>query len=258
VTANAGAERSRLVATLQAAGFIAAEEEADELLAAASSSEHLATMLARRMNGEPTAWITGVTRFLGSPLAIKPGVYVPRWHTESIARHAAGHLGAGGAAADLCTGSGAIAAYLVALRPTARIIATDIDPSAVACARSNGIEAYVSDLFENIPLEWRERLDVIVAVPPYVPEAMLKLLPRDVVAHEPRRALVGGESGLDVVDRIIAGCCDWLRPGARLVIEVGVDQVDEVARRFEAVSLSTCGLISDDGGDLRGVCGTRP
>jgi methylase of polypeptide subunit release factors len=69
---------------------------------------------------------------------------------------------------------------------------------------------------------------------------------------------VGGESGLDVVDRIIASCCDWLRPGGRLVIEVGVDQVDEVARRFEAVSLSTCGLISDDGGDLRGVCGTRP
>ena len=96
----------------------------------------LSELLARRLTGEPLAWITGSVTFCGLTLRIDPGVYVPRWHTELLARRAVKRLPQDGTAIDLCTGAGAIAATLVAHRPEARVLATEVDPWAVACARA--------------------------------------------------------------------------------------------------------------------------
>ena len=79
-------DRETLVALLAREGFIAAEEEADELLArAGGDAEVLDDLVRRRLTGEPLAWITGSVVFCGIEVAVTPGVYVPRWHSEPLA-----------------------------------------------------------------------------------------------------------------------------------------------------------------------------
>lgn len=98
----------------------------------------LERMVARRLSGEPLEWITGWADFCGLRIRVARGVYVPRWHTEALADRAATCLPEAGVAIDICCGSGAIAAVLSARRPQARVLATDVNPQAVACARANG------------------------------------------------------------------------------------------------------------------------
>src|ERR1700686_1473093 len=134
-------DAARLATVLSHAGFIAAEEEADALLAcAAGNVELLDSLVARRLTGEPLAWITGRVSFCGLEIRIDPGVYVPRWQSEPLARRAAERLPENGTAIDLCTGSGAIARTLMRKHPGARIVASDLDERAVACATANGVE----------------------------------------------------------------------------------------------------------------------
>ena len=107
-------ERADLTARLSRAGFIAPDEEANELLARAGGNvELLDSLVGRRLTGEPLAWITGKLSFCGVEIHIDPGVYVPRWQSEPLARRAADRLPATGVAIDLCTGSGAIARTLM-------------------------------------------------------------------------------------------------------------------------------------------------
>ena len=111
-------EREELVSRLEDAGCVAPEEEADELIEAArGDDEQLERLVARRVRGEPLAWVTGVTNFAGCRVRIHPGVYVPRWQTEALVLRAVELLPEEGLAADLCTGSGAIAMALGHERP---------------------------------------------------------------------------------------------------------------------------------------------
>src|SRR5215813_1538363 len=154
MAAHRRASAAEVTARLMDGGFVAAEEEAEELVAAAKGDPgKLEDLVVRRLTGEPLAWITGTAPFCGLWIKVDPGVYVPRWQTEALAERAAELLPDDGTAIDLCTGSGAIPAYLRTQRPNARIVATDIDPKAVACARSNGVEAYEADLFGDLELE---------------------------------------------------------------------------------------------------------
>jgi release factor glutamine methyltransferase len=106
-----GMDRGSVIQMLTEAGCVAADEEADELLAAAcGDSDVLDDLITRRRNGEPVAWLTGSVTFCGIKLFVAPGVYVPRWQTEPLARRAATLLPVAGVAVDLCTGTGAIAA----------------------------------------------------------------------------------------------------------------------------------------------------
>ena len=99
-------------------GFVAPDEEAQELLeAAGGDAATLDGLVERRLTGEPLAWITGSVEFCGLKIAVHEGVYVPRWHTELVAERAAERLPEHGAAIDLCTGSGAIAKVLMTRRP---------------------------------------------------------------------------------------------------------------------------------------------
>ena len=204
---------------LVAAGCVAAEEEADELLAAAPDKATLDAWLRRREVGEPLAWIVGTQRFCGRTLRIDSGVYVPRTQSEELAYRAGELLPAEGRAVDLCTGAGAIAVYLATRVPTATIIGIDIDVRAAACARRNGVRSLAADL--DRPLRGDLEFDVVTAVAPYVPTGELRLLPADVQRYEPRLALDGGEDGLDVVRRIVAAAGRLLCPGGWLLTEVG-------------------------------------
>ena len=145
-------DRAALAELLADAGFVAADEEADELLARAAGDVR-APRGARRAppHGRALAWITGTVSFCGLEIRVDRGVYVPRWQSEPLARRAAQRLPANGVAIDLCTGAGAIARTLMAAQPGARVVASDLDERAVACATANGVEAHHGDLFAPLP-----------------------------------------------------------------------------------------------------------
>jgi release factor glutamine methyltransferase len=231
-----------LTALLAREGFVAADEEADELLACAGGDEaRLAALVERRLTGEPLAWITGSVQFCGLPMTVHPGVYVPRWQSELLTERALERLPAGGGRAiDLCTGCGAIARVL-AVRAGAAVAAGDVDPRAVACARANGVEAHAGDLFDPLPPALAGTTDVVTGVLPYVPTADLPLLQRDTFTFETPLAYDGGTDGLEIVRRVIAEAPMRLR--GSLLLELGGDQ----AAAFDGE------VILDEEGDVRGI-----
>jgi release factor glutamine methyltransferase len=256
---HGGIDRGRIVRTLAGGGCVAPGAEADALLgASAGGVGPIEELVARRLRGEPLAWITGSVVFCGVRVRIDPGVFVPRPHTEWLARRAIDLLPAQGIAVDLCTGSGVVAAVIAPARPRATVIATDIDPVAVACARRNGVRTLQGDLDEPLPRSLRERVDVMTAVVPYVPSEELHLLPRDVVAHEPLHALDGGPRGTTVLARAAVATARWLRPGGSVLLELGGDQADAVASLLSDAGLSGIAVHRDADGQDRSIEARRP
>ena len=215
------------------------------LEAAGGDAARLDAMVRRRSTGEPVEWIVGWAPFWGLRVGMCAGVYVPRAQTEGLARRATALLPPMGIAIDLATGSGAVAMVLRASSPGARVVATESDPIAAACARANGIDVYEGDLDGPLPADLEGRVDVLTANVPYVPTAMIDLLPRDVREHEPRAALDGGPDGLDLVRRVVALAARWLRPGTgTLLVEIGPDQ---------ASAFPDADHLLDDEGDVRAI-----
>jgi release factor glutamine methyltransferase len=236
---------------------VAADEEAAELADAAGGDRaRLATLLYRRLGGEPLAWVTGRVNFGGLSVRVDPGVYVPRWQSLELVERAAQHLPDAGRAIDLCTGSGAVAAALAARHPGVGIVATDSAPAAVACARANGVDARLGNLFEPVPPDWLGHTDVVVAVAPYVPTGALHLLPRDTLAFESPRHYDGGPDGTAWLRRVVAEAPRYLRPGGALVLELGGDQADAVGAAMERAGYAGIDVWSDAEGDVRGIEGT--
>jgi release factor glutamine methyltransferase len=184
-------------------------------------------------------------------LHVEHGTYVPRrWQTPAVAARAAEALGPRGTAVDLCTGVGTVAALVQRARPQAQVLATDQDPVAVRCARRNGVDARQGDLFAPLPADLVGALDVVVAVPPYVPTRSLPLLPRDTLAHEPTSALDGGPDGLAAIRRIVLDAPAWLRPSGWLVLEHGPDQAPAVRELLDAAGFAMAADVEDP----EGVC----
>ena len=250
---------ARLAHALAEAGFVAPDAEADALFAASRAGiGSLEELLARRLGGEPLAWITGSVDFCGVRVGVDHGVFVPRPHTQPLARRAVALLPATGIAVDLCTGSGAVAAVLGSAHPRATIVATDIDPVAVACARRNGVDAHMGDLDAPLSPSLRGRVDVMTAVVPYVPTEELQFLPRDVLANEPRGALDGGPGGTSMLIRVAESAPPWLRPGGSVLLELGGDQFDDVAAVLAGVGLTDIRVHRDEDGQDRAIEARRP
>jgi release factor glutamine methyltransferase len=135
----------------------------------------------------------------------------------------------GDVAVDLFTGAGAIASVIAARNPGARVVAADVDPVAVDCARRNGerygFEVVESDVDAGLPADLEGRVDVLTANVPYVPSGELPYVPRE---GEPVAALDGGPDGLDWTRRLVAVAPRWLRPGGWLLREIGGAQEDAV------------------------------
>jgi len=241
---------------LATAGCVAPEDEAAELIGAAEDDAALEGLLRRRCQGEPLAWLTGGIEFCGMWIAVAPGVYVPRWQSEPLALRAAGLLPAEGFGVDLCTGAGAIAAVMRSRRPLARVLGTEIDMIAAACARANGIDVIVGDLDAGLCESHRGLIDVVTAVVPYVPDPELSKLPRDVLAYEPRRTLAGGPQGVQLLKRALDAARILLRDGGWLLVELGGDQA-QLLEPSLAVGFVDIELLFDDDGDCRAVVARR-
>jgi release factor glutamine methyltransferase len=236
------------------AGCIAPAEEADELIVAAEGDEaRLEELVTRREHGEPLAWVVESTVFLGQRIVVHRGVYVPRPQSELLARRGIDLLPPEGAAADLCTGSGAIAAVLSRHRPRARVVASDIDSLAYRCAAANGVEVYLGNLADPLPAELRGTLDVVVAVTPYVPSEAVPFLPRDARDYEPLSALDGGPGGLRVLQEAIAAATSLLHPGGTLLLELGGVQDAALDGGLSDGGFGPPVRIEDDDGVLRGI-----
>jgi release factor glutamine methyltransferase len=244
-----------VVARLADAGCVAPDEEAHELLADAPGADVLEARLRRREVGEPLAWITGRARFGALVLRVDPGVYVPRRQTEALARRAATVLPPGGNAVDLCTGAGAVAAWLRHAVAGAHVVGVDLDPVAARCAAGNHVDVVVGDL--ATPLHATGEVDVVTAVAPYVPTRERRLLPSDVQRFEPAIALDGGADGLAVVRRVVAHAAMLLRPGGHLLVELGGEQDAELLPDLADHGFSVLESWSDGDGDLRGLIARR-
>jgi release factor glutamine methyltransferase len=243
-----------LAAQLSGAGFVAAEEEADELLAcAAGDVELLDSLVGRRLSGEPIAWITGSVSFCGLEIRVDPGVYVPRWQSVSLARRAVERLATNGAAIDLCTGAGAMAKTLITDHADARVVASDVDERAVACAAANGVEAYCGDLFAPLPRTLEGRVDVVVGVVPYVPTPALPLLPRDTLAFESSLSYDGGRDGTEILRRVLTDSPRFLRRGGALLLELGGEQADALGDDLARLGYVDVTVLIDEDGDVRGI-----
>jgi release factor glutamine methyltransferase len=247
-------DRTVLVEQFAVAGFVAPEEEADDLMAhAAGDGDLLEAIVARRLTGEPLAWITGHVQFCGVAVRVDPGVYVPRPQSRELAHRAVALLPEEGTAVDLCTGTGAIAKVLSTAHPRARVVGSDVDRHAVTCARSNGVEAFEGDLFAPLPKELHGGVDVIVAVVPYVPTPALDLLQRDTLAFESPLSYDGGPDGTDILRRVLRESPRFLRDGGVVLLELGGEQADLLADDLARFGYADVITLIDDEGDVRGI-----
>ncbi|MFI6512274.1 putative protein N(5)-glutamine methyltransferase [Streptosporangium sp. NPDC050855] len=235
-----------VVSRLRAAGCVFAEEEAELLLSTARTPADLAGMVERRAEGLPLEHVLGWAEFCGTRMAVDPGVFVPRRRTEFLV-HRAVALARGALPArpdrpalprvvvDLCCGSGAVGAALVAALDDIELYAVDIDPAAVRCARRNvgdGGRVYEGDLYEPLPAVLRGRVDLLVANAPYVPTEAIGSLPAEARVHEPLVALDGGEDGVEVQRRVTAGAPLWLAPDGHLLVETSERQAPRTVAAF--------------------------
>lgn len=217
--------QNAIVRRLRASGSVFAEDEAAVLITAACDDAELEDLVRRREGGEPLEHIVGRVDFGGLRLAVGPGVFVSRQRSMRLARAA---VRAASATPDpvvleAYAGVAPIAASIAAVLPAAELHVADIDPEALRWARANlppGAHVHHSDGLSGLPEALRGRLSLIAAVPPYVPDALLRLIPGDRRAHEPERALLGGVDGLHHVRRLIAEAADLLAPGGRVLLEI--------------------------------------
>jgi release factor glutamine methyltransferase len=221
-------------------------------------------MVRRRRSREPVAYILGEREFYGRIFRVDGRVLVPRPDTETLIDVALSRTRAVSMslrALDLCTGSGCVAITLGRERPTSSVFAGDVSADALAVARDNALRlgAYnvawrQGDLFASVACP--SRFDLITANPPYIAASDLSTLQPDVRDHEPRIALDGGDDGLTLLRRVVAGAPPRLvLPGGVLAVEVGAGQAAAVVGLFERAGLSGIEVQRDYGRIERVVSG---
>ncbi|MFZ3261966.1 MAG: peptide chain release factor N(5)-glutamine methyltransferase, partial [Thiobacillus sp.] len=220
------------------------------------------SLLLRRLDGVPIAYLVGTREFYGRPFRVTPDVLIPRPDTELLVERALACIPSDQAVdvLDLGTGSGCIAITLALERPLARVAAVDRSTAALAIARRNAdilnahIEFLTSDWFAALA---GRRFDLIVSNPPYVAAADPHLARGD-VRFEPLTALAAGHDGLDDLRRLIRAARDHLKPGGALLLEHGYDQADAVIELLRQHGFEQTCTLRDLGGLNRVSGGRRP
>jgi release factor glutamine methyltransferase len=218
-----------------------------------------ATWLARRAEGEPVAYITGHKAFMGLDLLVDRRVLLVRASSQTLVEAAleVARVRSGSEsllAADVGTGSGAIALALAALEPRfGKVYGMDSSADALAVARHNGeryhLQERVTWLEGDVLEPLLEPVDVLVANLPFIPEEQARRAPA-VARYEPAVALFGGRDGLDLVRRLIAQTPAKLRQGGALVVLVLEQQRRVVTTLLEgALPAAQVRCVSVDGGE---------
>lgn len=226
-------------------------------------------LLARRASREPLQYLLGTQEFCGLEFEVNQAVLIPRPETELLVETALRCAGSSPATrrpvvADIGTGSGCIAVALATRLPRGMVYAVDCSREAlrVACRNADRLGAADRVVFLEgdllAPLEARglgNRLDLIVANPPYIAERNWDELQPEVRLFEPRIALAGGHDGLAVYRRLVPAAARGLRTGGWLVMEVGQGQAEAVRALIEATGCyGPVEVFPDQAGILRVVC----
>ena len=238
--------RRELVQALAPAAGEEAELEARFLLEAARDEGWLREAVQRRLDGEPLQYILGEWEFMGLPFDVERSVLIPRQDTETLCEAALEWLKTrpGAKVLDLCCGSGCIGVSLAKLSG-AQVAFADISPDALAVAkrnaRKNGVagDFYESDLLAAVPGVY----DLVACNPPYLTAAEMASCQRE-LRFEPALALFGGADGLDFYRRLAAEWAEHVKPGGRLLLEIGYAQGAAVRGLFPGAVIlkDICGL----------------
>ena len=198
----------------------------------------------RRAQGEPVAYILGEKEFWSLPLAVGPGVLIPRPETEVLVERALAHLPADRSCdvLDLATGSGAVALAIATERPLARVVATDDSNAALDAARLNAVRLSLGTRVEFVTGSWygpllQRTFDVVVSNPPYIAAGDPRVAPA-VRRFEPPAALFAGPTGLEALRVVVAGAPRHLNPGGWLAVEHGDGQGEAVRELFAAAGFT--------------------
>jgi release factor glutamine methyltransferase len=226
----------------------------------ADEALRLDTLLQRRLDGEPIAYMVGQREFFGLPFNVNPAVLIPRPDTELLVELALERLPPSGSVLDMGTGSGAIAVALAHTRRDAAVTALDVSPDALAVARGNAalnkvpVRLLESDWYAAVH---QERFDLIVSNPPYIASGDRHLSEGD-LRFEPSGALTDHADGLSALRIIIAGAPERLTPQAWLLMEHGYDQAEAVRALLSAQGYTDVQSWRDLAGIERVTGGRRP
>lgn len=217
--------------------------------------EDLDRALADYEKGMPAAYIIGEWEFFGDRYLLNKSCLIPRCDTERVVEKVLELLPEGGRLADLCTGSGCIAISALKRKKLSRGVGVDISKGALEMAASNAAINGVSDRVKFVcadvfkgALE-KERFDLIVSNPPYIPTKDLAFLD-EYVKKEPIAALDGGETGMDFYRHIVSEYQDNLTENGTFVFEIGYDQ-EELIKETAADYGFDCRVTKDYSGNPR-------
>ncbi|MCR5641121.1 MAG: peptide chain release factor N(5)-glutamine methyltransferase [Lachnospiraceae bacterium] len=227
-------------------------------------------LIQKRASHIPLQHILGYTEFMGLRFTVNEHVLCPRQDTETLVELAQSYLQPGCRVLDMCTGSGCILISLLALGKRGVVepggfvgVASDISEEALEVAKQNAEDQRVEirflqgDLFDSLqalPTEER-RFDLIVSNPPYIPTAGVWSLMPEVRDHEPKIALDGSDTGLVFYERLTSQASEFLKPGGRMLVEIGYDQAEDVCQLFREHGFSDVVCHKDLAGNDRVVMG---
>ena len=219
-------------------------------------AETFKALVIRRANREPLQLILSSTCFCGLEIAVNRHVLIPRPETELLAEKAWESLRVQSTkyevqspssersahalkVLDLGTGSGCLAIAIAKNCPGSLVVASDVSPEALECAKENALRNSVSERIDFrlgdgfAALSAGERFDLIVSNPPYIPSAEIASLQPEVRDWEPKRALDGGPDGLDWYRRIATEGREHLMPSGKALFEFGDGQTEAVSKIFQ-------------------------
>jgi release factor glutamine methyltransferase len=196
-------------------------------------SAEFEALLARRMESEPVAYITGTRDFWTISLTVSPAVLIPRSDSETLIETAVGHFAKAGPkrVLDLGTGSGALLLAALSEWPEAGGVGVDASEAALAVAAANAKSLGLADRAAFALGDWGEgldkRFDLILCNPPYVESGAI--LAAEVADYEPASALFAGEDGLEDYRRLMPQFARLMEPGAIVALEIGAEQAGLVS-----------------------------
>ncbi len=216
--------------------YTAFAEEPDETVKA-----KFREVVKRRAQGEPVAYLVGKKEFYSLPFQVSKDCLIPRGETEHIvvecldrakpilAAEPTKHFNI----VDVCTGSGCIAVSVAKHLPQCTITAIDLSPAAVAIANANvenhkltnRVLVVESDLLDSVA---DNSVDFVLSNPPYVSETEYAKLDKSVREHEPRMALVGGASGMEIIEQLASQAAKKLVPNGWFICELSPMIADQV------------------------------
>lgn len=201
--------------------------------------KELNSLISRRLDGEPLAYILGYAHFRDLKLKVGPGVLIPRPETEKMIDLAKKFICPDSAIIDIGTGSGAIALSMAKEFPDTIVLGVDISQTALDYAKENAklnnvqnVEFRINDLCSGFD---KESFDLILANLPYIPYSNYLNLEKDVKKFEPQLALTPGKTGLELIEKLISQAASVLKPSGVIILEIDTNQGETLRNIFKSL-----------------------